>query len=326
MNTVLVTGASGFIGSALCSHLTQSGNQIIGVVRDKKCTGASIAINDIAEFGGWREALRGVDVIVHLAGRAHILNDKAVDPIKEFWRINTHATIRLAEEAASARVRRLVFVSSIGVNGNVTYDKPFSADDIPRPHSDYAHSKYEAEIALHDISSRTGLEVVIIRPPLVYGPNAPGNFGSLMRWLASGRPLPFGAITMNRRSFVSLDNLVDLIEVCTNHPSAADQTFLVSDGEDLSTTDLLCRVSRALGKQPRLLPVPPTLLRLFANAIGKGDVAHRLLDDLRVDIQHTCSTLAWKPPFSVDESINKSAHYCPVKGAQRISRSLLGVG
>jgi nucleoside-diphosphate-sugar epimerase len=307
MRNILVTGANGFIGTALCNHLMNRGNQVIGVARRKRPEGQTVIVEDIAAFDGWQEVLGGIDAIVHLAGRAHILKDKADDPLEEFRRINTRATIKLAEAAVSAGVKRMVFISSIGVNGNVTHDKPFSVDDIPQPHTDYAHSKYEAELALHDIACRTGLEVTIIRPPLVYGPNAPGNYGSLMRWLASGRPLPLGAITMNRRSFVSLDNLVDLIEVCTNHPSAANQTFLVSDGEDLSTTDLLCRVSSAMGKTPKLFPIPPSLLRFFANAIGKRDVAQRLLDDLRLDIQHTRNKLAWKPPFSVDDSIKKSA-------------------
>lgn len=307
MRNILVTGANGYIGTALCNHLINRGNQVIGVARGKKREGKTVIVDDIAAFDGWQEVLGGIDAIVHLAGRAHILKDRANDPLEEFRRINTRATIKLAEAAALAGVKRMIFISSIGVNGNATYEKQFSVNDIPQPHSDYAHSKYEAELALHDIACRTGLEVTIIRPPLVYGPNAPGNYGSLMRWLASGRPLPLGAITMNRRSFVSLDNLVDLIEVCTNHPSAANQTFLVSDGEDLSTTDLLCRVSSAMGKTPKLFPVPPSLLRFFANAIGKRDVAQRLLDDLRVDIQHTCNMLAWKPPFSVDDSIKKSA-------------------
>jgi nucleoside-diphosphate-sugar epimerase len=307
MNTVLVTGANGFVGSVLCKRLTESGNQVISVVRKKKRTEGSFAIDDISQFEGWQQALCGVDSIIHLAGRAHITRENALVPINEFRRINIHATIRLAEEAASARVRRLVFVSSIGVNGNVTYETPFSVDDVPRPHSDYARSKYEAEVALREISKRTGLEVVIIRPPLVYGPNAPGLYGKLLRWLEAGRPLPFGAITTNRRSFVGVDNLVDLIKVCIDHPSAANQTFLVSDGEDLSTTDFLCRVSRALGMRPRLLPVPQAVLRALSSAIGKRDIAHRLLDDLRIDIQRTCSTLSWTPPFSVDDSINKSA-------------------
>jgi len=306
MNTILVTGSSGFIGSALCSHLANDGNRVIRVVRNRKWAGPVITLDDIEKFTEWHKALSGVDTIIHLAGRAHILKDRALSTLEEFRRINARATIKLAEEAALAGVKRLVFISSIGVNGNVTYSKPFTADDIPRPHSDYARSKYEAEIGLRDIAYRTGLEVTIIRPPLVYGPNAPGNYGRLMRLLASGCPLPLGAITMNRRSFLSLDNLVDLIQVCTNHPSAANQTFLASDGQDLSTADFLCRIARALGNQPRLFPVPRVLLRSFANLIGKKDVVHQLLDDLRVDIEHTCITLAWKPPFNIDESINKS--------------------
>ena len=304
--TILVTGATGFIGAALCNHLIRGGNQVIGISRKKTFSGRTVTVRDIAEFDGWQETLSGVDAIVHLAGRAHILKDRAADPLEEFRRVNTLAAITLAEHAALAGVKRFVFISSIGVNGNVTHDRPFSVADAPQPHSPYARSKYEAELVLQEISRTTGLEVVIIRPPLVYGPNAPGNFQSMMRWLASNVPLPLGAVTKNQRSFVSLDNLVDLIAVCIDHSLAANQTFLVSDGEDLSTTDLLRRLSRALRKQPVLLPIPPSLLRLFAKAIGKGDVAQRLLDDLRVDIQHTCDTLAWRPPLSVEEGLAKA--------------------
>lgn len=306
MNTVLVTGSTGFIGSAVCSHLANNGNRVIRVARNKQQVESIISLDDIEKFTEWHKSLSGVNTIVHLAGRANILKDKVPNSLEEFRRINSRATIKLGEEAALAGVKRLVYISSIHVNGNVTYYKPFNADDIPCPLSNYARSKYEAEIGLRDIAYRTGLEVTIIRPPLVYGPNAPGNYGRLMRLVASGCPLPLGAITMNRRSFVSLDNLIDLIRVCTNHPSAANQTFLVSDGEDLSTADLLGRVAKALGKQPRLFPVTPVLLRFFANLFANKDVAHQLLDNLQINIEHTCITLSWRPPFSVDESINKS--------------------
>jgi nucleoside-diphosphate-sugar epimerase len=220
--------------------------------------------------------------------------------------VNTHATISLAQQAAAAGVKRFIFVSSIGVNGCVTRDKPFSVEDIPNPNSPYTQSKYEAELGLKDISDRTGIEVVIIRPPMVYGPNAPGNFGRMVSWLASGVPLPLGAVTGNRRSFVGLDNLVDLISVCIDHPSARDQIFLVSDGEDMSTTDLICRVSCALGKKPNLLPIPPLFLRFVAAAIGKENIAQRLLDNLQIDFLHTCSKLGWAPPVSVDAGISRS--------------------
>jgi nucleoside-diphosphate-sugar epimerase len=305
--TILVTGATGFIGTALCNHLIRGGNQVIGITRKEISSGRTVIVKDIAEFDGWRGTLRGVNAVVHLAGRAHILKDRAVDPLEKFRRVNTRATITLAENAALVGVKRFVFISSIGVNGNVTDDRPFSVVDAPQPPSPFARSKYEAELALHEISRTTGMEVVIIRPPLVYGPNAPGNFQSMMHWLASNVPLPLGAVTKNRRSFVSLDNLVDLIAVCIDHSLAANQTFLVSDGEDLSTTDLLRRLSRALRKKAVLLPIPPSLLRLLAKAIGKGDVAQRLLDDLRVDIQHTCDTLGWRPPLSVEAGLAKAA-------------------
>jgi nucleoside-diphosphate-sugar epimerase len=304
--TILVTGATGFIGTALCKYLILGGNKVIGVTRRETFSGRTVIVSDIAEFTGWRDTLTGVDAIVHLAGRAHILKDRAADPLEEFRRVNTRATITLAENAALAGVKRFVFISSIGVNGNVTHDKPFSVAHKPNPHSPYARSKYEAELALHEISRTSDLDFVIIRPPLVYGPNAPGNFQSMIHWLTSNVPLPLGAITNNRRSFVSLDNLVDLIAVCVDHSLAANQTFLVSDGEDLSTTDLLRRLSRALRKKSVLLPIPSPLLRLLAKAINKGDVAQRLLDDLRVDIQHTCGTLGWRPPLSVEAGLAKA--------------------
>ena len=279
---------------------------VTGVVRKKTPSDNAIGVSNIVGFNDLSKVLNGAEVVVHLAGRAHIVHDPVLDPLEEFRLVNTHATISLAQQAAAAGVKRFIFVSSIGVNGCVTRGKPFSVEDIPNPHSPYTQSKYEAELGLKDISDRTGIEVVIIRPPMVYGPNAPGNFGRMVSWLASGVPLPLGAVTGNRRSFVGLDNLVDLISVCIDHPSARNQIFLVSDGEDMSTTDLICRVSRALGKKPNLLPIPPLFLRFVAAAIGKENIAQRLLDNLQIDSLHTCSKLGWAPPVSVDAGISRS--------------------
>lgn len=307
MTAILVTGATGFIGRSLCERLAADDHQIVRAVRKKTAADGEVVVEDIETFKGWQDVLRGLDVVIHLAGRAHILNDRAKDPLEDFRRVNTRATIALAKQAASAGIKRFVFMSSIGVNGNETHEKPFSVHDIPHPPSPYAISKYEAELELRNIARSTGLEVVIIRPPLVYGPNAPGNFESMMRWLSKGVPLPLGAVTSNRRSFVALDNLIDLTVTCIDHPKAANQTFLVSDGEDLSTADLLLRLSFALGKQAHLLSVPPRMLSLFANLVGKKDMAVRLLGNLQVDIQHTCETLAWRPPVSVEKGFARVA-------------------
>lgn len=307
LTNILVTGASGFIGAALRNHLISRGHRVVGVIRKNKFAERDIIVDDISEFDGWQEVLKGIEVIVHLAGRAHILNDRAANSLEDFRRVNTSATINLAEHAVFAGVKRFVFISSIGVNGNVTQDRPITVTDAPFPHSPYARSKYEAEIALKNIASNTGLEAVIIRPPLVYGPNAPGNFQTMLRWLLTGLPLPLGAVTKNRRSLVSLDNLVDLIATCIDHPSAANQTFLISDGEDLSTTDLLLRMSRALGTNPKLLSVPVPLMRFAAKAIRREDIAKRLIDNLQIDIAHTCDTLNWRPPFTVDEGLARVA-------------------
>ena len=224
----------------------------------------------------WSQNLVGVETVVHLAARVHMMHDNAADPLAEFRAINLAGTINLARQAAGAGVRRFVFLSSIGVNGAATeLNKPYTSDDTPAPHSYYAVSKHEAGIGLREIAIETGMQVVIIRPPLIYGANAPGNFGSLLRMVRRGVPLPLGLATHNRRSFVSLNNLVDFIITCIHHPNAANQTFLVSDGCDLSTTELLRRMGNALGKSARLIPVPVAVLEAGAALFGRRDVAQR---------------------------------------------------
>ena len=212
----------------------------------------------------------------------------------------------VAQQAALAGVKRFIFISSLGVNGAETFSKPFLADDTPHPHSPYAQSKFEAESGLIDLSHTTKMSVAIIRPPLVYGPKAPGNFGVLMRVVNRRIPLPFGRVT-NKRSFVFLDNLIDLILVCIIHPNAANQIFLVSDGEDLSTTQLLIKMGKVFSKPTRLLPIPMFVLSTAAKLAGKTKVAQQLLGSLQVDIQKTKSLLGWSPPFSVDEGLRKTA-------------------
>ena len=262
---------------------------------------------DLSSQTQWQPVLAGVHAIVHTAARAHVLHDRAADPLAELRRVNVAGALRLAEQAAEMGVRRFVFVSSIGVNGvQSPPGKVFSEVDQPNPHNAYALSKWEAEQGLLRIAAKTGMKVVIIRPPLVYGPGAPGNFGSLMRWLRRGIPLPLGAIH-NQRSLVALDNLVDLIVTCLTHPAAANQTFLVSDGEDVSTTELLRRMAQALGCPARLIPVPASWLKLAAALVGKQDVAQRLCGSLQVDIEKTRRLLGWTPPLSLDEGLRQAA-------------------
>ena len=266
-------------------------------------------VPDLTEQVNWEQVVAGQDVIIHSAARVHVMNDLSANPLAEFRTVNVDGTLNLAQQAAAAGVKRFVFISSIKVNGEGTLrGNPYTAFDTPAPEDPYGISKMEAEQGLRLIADETGMEVVIIRPVLVYGPGVKANFLSMMRWVHKGIPLPLGAIN-NSRSLVSLDNLVDLIVTCIDHPAAANQTFLVSDGEDLSTTELLRRVGAALGKPARLLPVPPKLLEFGASLLGKKAVAQRLLGSLQVDISHTCSTLGWKPPVTVDEALAKTAAF-----------------
>ncbi|WP_421620822.1 UDP-glucose 4-epimerase family protein [Alkalilimnicola ehrlichii] len=306
---VLVTGANGFVGSRLMEGLSAvPAYTVAGAVR--RLTGESAdgiqrhAVGDLGAQTDWRPALAGTDVVVHTAARAHVMADAVTDPLAEYRRVNVDGTRALARQAAAQGVRRFVFISSIGVNGNINI-APFRSTDLPAPADAYAISKYEAEQALKQIAAQTGMEVVIVRPPLVYGPNAPGNFGKLMEWVRRGVPLPLGAVN-NRRSLVALDNLVDLIATCIAHPAAANEVFLVSDGEDLSTTDLLRRVGNAMGRPARLIPVPPSLLEVAAAMLGKREVARRLLGSLQVDISKTRDVLGWEPPVSVDEGLRRA--------------------
>lgn len=309
---VLVTGATGFLGRALVAQLVAMGHvDVLALTRQAPANpvaGATyLSGGDLTSQNQWQPTFVGVHAIVHTAARAHMLNDRATNPLAEFRRVNVTGTLRLAEQAAAMGVRRFIFVSSIGVNGvQSPLGKVFSEADKPNPHNPYALSKWEAEQGLLGVADDTGMEVVIIRSPLVYGPNAPGNFGLLMRWLQRGVPLPLGAID-NRRSLVALGNLVDLIVTCIEHPAAANQTFLVSDGEDLSTTQLLQRMARALDKPARLVPVPPVLLKLGAALVGRPAVAQRLCGSLQVDISKTRQFLGWTPPLSVDEGLKQAA-------------------
>lgn len=300
--TVLITGTSGFIGSKLSERAAGVFDRAIGTTRagsENSVLPPGVESRKVTTVDGstdWSEILDGVNAVAHCAAIAH---GKPGD----IEAVNVAGTEKLARQAAKAGVRRLVFLSSIGVNGNISA-RPFTEADEPTPSGLYAQTKWEAERALWNIHRETGMDIVIIRPPLVYGPDAPGNFGSLVRWVGKGLPLPLGAI-YNKRSLVALDNLADLIITCIDHPAAANQVFLAGDGEDLSTTELLQGVAKAMGKPSRLVPVPAGLLMFGATMLGKKAMAQRLLGSLQVDISKARNLLGWQPPLSVDEGLKR---------------------
>jgi nucleoside-diphosphate-sugar epimerase len=266
-----------------------------------------VQVPDISAATEWSTALRGQDVIIHCAARVHVMNECSSDPLAAFRSVNVDGTLNLARQAASAGASRFIYLSSVKVNGEVTCaGQRFSADDAVAPMDPYGRSKHEAEVGLRELSLQTGLEVVIIRPPLVYGPGVKANFARLMHAVHRGWPLPLGAI-QNRRSLVALENLVDLIATCVEHPDAANQTFLVSDGEDLSTTQLLRKIGDALEKPARLIPVPMFLLKLAGGLLGQREVVQRLCESLEVDIYKTQQLLGWTPPLSVEEGLKRIA-------------------
>jgi nucleoside-diphosphate-sugar epimerase len=310
---IVLTGASGFVGRCLVNELLESEHQVTAVLRKHAVgddTRASLRV--IADFAcslNCGTLLNGQEVVIHCAARVHVINDASSDPLTEFRKVNVDGTLNLARQAAAAGVRRFIFISSIKVNGEGTVlGAPYYADAKPAPADPYGVSKMEAEQGLRALATETRMEVVIIRPVLVYGPGVKANFLSMMRWLNKGVPLPFGAID-NQRSLVALDNLVDLIVTCIDHPAAANQTFLVSDVEDLSTTELLRRMGTALGKPARLLPVPSRLIEVGAAILGKQALAQRLCGSLQVDISKTRELLNWTPPVSVDEALRKTAKH-----------------
>ena len=309
--TTLVTGANGFVGKALCERLQRDVPPVRGAVRTLKseldCVD-QIAIGSISYDTDWATALTNVQQLVHLAARVHVINDKSTDALAEFRRVNVEGTSALARQAAAAGVRRFVFLSSIKVNGESTEPgQPFTADDAPAPEEPYGFSKDEAEQQLRQIASETGMEVVIIRPPLVYGPGVKANFESMMHWLARGVPLPLANVTNNRRSLVAIDNLVDLIATCLSRPEAANQTFLASDGEDLSTAELLMRMGNAMGYPARLFSMPDALLKIGASVLNKSGIYNRLCGSLQLDITKTRQLLCWTPPLPVDEGLRLAA-------------------
>lgn len=298
------------MGRGLLTRLLEDEYPVTAVVRDSTSKvderASQVAVAGLTAQTDW-STLTGQDVVIHSAARVHVMNDQSADPLAEFRKVNVDGTLHLAHHAAAAGVRRFIFISSIKVNGEGTApSKPYTAFDTPAPQDPYGVSKMEAEQGLREIAQQTGMEVVVIRPVLVYGPGVKANFRSMMSWVNRGIPLPLGAIH-NKRSLVSLDNLVDLIVTCIDHPRAANQTFLVSDGEDLSTSEMLSKMAAALGRPARLLPVPATVLEGAAGLLGKRGVAQRLCGSLQVDIGHTRETLGWSPPVSVDQGFRAAA-------------------
>jgi len=308
---MLVTGANGFVGRALCESLSERGREFRPVVRARRePIGGAIpfSIGDIGAHTDWSSAVDSVSEVVHLASRVHVMKESGGDVAALYREANTLGTLRLAQQAAAAGVKRFVFVSSVKVNGEER-DEAYSEDDQPAPIGPYAISKRDAEFGLWEIASRSGMEVVVIRPPLVYGPGVKANFLSMMRWLHRGVPLPFGTIK-NKRSLVAIGNLVDFIVTCVDHPAAANQTFLVSDWEDLSTADLLVRLASALEVKARLIDVPVPVLSLAATMLGQGELLRRLCGSLRVDSTKASRLLQWSPPLSVDDGLKAAAdHY-----------------
>lgn len=307
---ILLTGASGFVGKAVLKTAQQRTLRIRPVFRlmdPVKRHPEAVLVSRLDGAADWSQALKNIDVVIHTAARVHIMREEALDPCGEYWRVNVEGTLNLARQAAAAGVRRFVFISSIKVNGELT--KPghsFTADDAPAPEDAYGLSKAEAEAQLKQLGHETGMEVTIIRPPLIYGQGVKGNLASLIGWVRGGVPLPLGDITNNRRSFVGLDNLVDLILLCVDHPQAANQTFLISDGEDLSTTTLLRKIGMALGRKPRLVWVPAGLISFLASLLGKRGISNRLLGSLQVDMNKTYELLGWRPSVSVDEGLRRT--------------------
>jgi UDP-glucose 4-epimerase len=306
---VLVTGANGFIGRALCDVLAVSGRGVRKAVRTHRADAAdAVAVGDIGADTDWRTALEGVGCVVHLAARTHVLRETAADPLAEYRRINVAATERLARAAAERDVWRFVFLSSAKVHGDSSGSRPFTEEDTPRPEDDYGISKWEAEQALARVSAETGLQVVVLRPPLVYGPGVKGNFLRLMRAVARGWPLPLGSIR-NRRSLVFVGNLADSIIKALDAPQAVGRTYLVSDGEDVSTPDLVRGLARVLGVKPRLLSLPLAALGLAATLAGKRAEFGRLTGSPQVDGSRIRRELDWQPRYSLTQGITETARW-----------------
>jgi len=308
-DAILVTGANGFIGRALCGELAASRRAVRKAVRAPVAgLPDAVAVGDLGPDTDWRAALEGVRGVVHLAARTHVLHETAADPLAEYRRINVAGTEQLARAAAACGVGRFVFLSSVKVNGERTGERPYSEDDAPRPEDAYGVSKWEAEQALARVAAETGLETTVLRPPLVYGPGVKGNFLRLMNLVARGVPLPLGAIA-NRRSVLYIGNLVDAIIKALAAPQAAGKTWLVSDGEDVSTPELVRALAQALGVKPRLLPLPLAALRVAAALAGRRDELTRLAGSLQVDSARLRRDLGWQPRYTLVQGLEQTARW-----------------
>jgi nucleoside-diphosphate-sugar epimerase len=307
---ILVTGATGFLGRAVCQALaSQPDTLVLGTTRSAGSSAQTamplIAVGDIGATTDWTAALQGVDVVIHIAARLQLQSDRSSDPLAEYRRTNVHGTLTLARQALVAGVKRIIFISSVGVNGSVTTGKPFDESSLPVPDGDYARSKLEAETGLLDIVKGTAMDVVLIRPPLIYAAHARRNFPRLLKLVDSGLPLPFGALD-NRRSMVALENLVDFIVRCIHHPAASNQLFLISDGEDASTAQIVRYLAASMGRSLRLLPVPDALMRWGARLVGKQSMYNTLCASLQVDSGKARRLLDWTPPLTLEQALSKA--------------------
>lgn len=310
---ILVTGAAGFVGSHLIRHLYTQGYQVIGAVRSQQNVSYDAfaeleykAVGDIQDSLDWMPCLKGVDAVVHLANRAHALRESDSNSLALYRLINTEGTLHLARQAAAIGVKRFIFISSVKVNGESTLPgQSFSQVDQNIPTDPYGLSKYEAEQKLKELSLNTGMEVVIIRPPLIYGPGVKANFLKMIQWVEKDIPLPLGSIN-NKRSLLGIDNLLDFIQVCLTHPKAANQIFLISDDYDVSTTELLKEIAGAMRHPTNLLPIPQFVLEKGLILLGQGHIAERLCSSLQLDINLAKTLLSWKPPFSFKNQMNKT--------------------
>jgi nucleoside-diphosphate-sugar epimerase len=323
MTRVLVTGANGFVGRHLCAALARAGHQVTAALRGPGAANVTIANVSVAVVGDihggtdWSEALRDIDVVIHTAARVHNLGDSAANA-QRYFDTNTSGTARLAEASAAARVRRLVFLSSVKVNGERTNDVAFGAGDSPRPVDAYGISKWQGEQALISVAARSALQTVIVRTPLVYGPEVRANFLRLMGWIHARRPLPFGRID-NRRSLTSIGNLCDLLLNTIYNPAAANRTFMVSDDFDLSTRELTLKLAAAMGVEAQMLPVPVGLLRLAGRMMGRAAEVGRLCDSLTVDCATTRVELGWTPPLTVEVALAETARWFLGEGRVRVA-------
>lgn len=308
---ILVTGAAGFVGSTLLTRLQEDRREVRAAVRAQSSDISDVDTTTVGNIGpdtNWQRALHGVDCVIHLAARTHVLVDRCADPLAAYRRINVEATQHLAHQAALAGVRRFIFLSSIKVNGEVTTESAFTEDYPPQPQDAYGITKFEAEKALTRIGTETAMEIVVLRPPLVYGPGVKGNFLRLLQWVKRGLPLPLASVD-NRRSMIYVGNLADVLVACIDASAAAGKTYLVSDGEDVSTRTLISKLAIAMGRSPRLLPCPVALLNLAGTVIGKRAITMRLTGSLLVNSSLLRRELGWQPRFSLDQGLTSTAQW-----------------